>query len=89
VADRDPVRYLFLRMEQTVDGSGEWTVELSDCRRRVNEGGHGMHRYEGEAEARTAVAAIYALSRHLMPLPTRDPQHREPPRWRVRAYDPV
>ncbi|GAB3861682.1 hypothetical protein ACFPIJ_12030 [Dactylosporangium cerinum] len=86
--DRDPVRHLFVRLEETMDGSGLWTVELSDCRRPASEGGHIMHRYRCEAHARSAVAAIYALSRHLEPLPTWDPQRCEQARWRVRAVAP-
>lgn len=76
-------------MEETVDGSGQWTVELSDCRRRAGEGGHVMHHYRHEGDARAAVAAVYALSRHLEPLPTWNTRHSEPPRWRVRAYEAV
>ena len=86
--DRYLVRHLFIRLEETMDGSGVWTVELADCQRRAAEGGHVMHHYGGEADARTAVAAIYALSRHLSPLPTWDSQRWELARWRVRTYLP-
>lgn len=82
--DRDPVRHLFVRLEEAMDGSGEWTMELSDCRGRAGEGGHVMHRYNCETDARTAAAAIYALGLHLEPLPTWNPQHHEQARWRVR-----
>ncbi|MEV6930885.1 hypothetical protein AB0M46_41225 [Dactylosporangium sp. NPDC051485] len=86
--DRDPVRHLFIRLEETMDGSGVWTLELADCRRRASDGGHVMHRYSCEANARTATVAIYALSRHLAPLPIWDPDRREQARWRVKVYSP-
>ncbi len=84
--DRDPVRHLFVRMEETMDGSGVWTVELHECRGRRGDAGKAMHRYATEADAR---AAIYQLSRHVAPLPTWDAQRREPGRWRVRVYEPT
>jgi hypothetical protein len=31
-SDRDPVRHLFVRMEEHMDGTGVWTVELHECR---------------------------------------------------------
>jgi hypothetical protein len=65
-----------------------WLITGTDCRRRADEGGHVMRRYGCEADARTAVAAIYALSRHMAPLPTWDPQRCELARWRVRIYPP-
>ncbi|GAA3449708.1 hypothetical protein GCM10018962_15410 [Dactylosporangium matsuzakiense] len=86
--DRDPVRHLFFRVEQTLDGTGEWTVELSDCRRRADDGGRTQRRYSCETDARTALAAVLTLSRHLPPLPTWDPQLCEPARWRVRSWLP-
>ncbi|GAB3852243.1 hypothetical protein ACFPIJ_42280 [Dactylosporangium cerinum] len=83
--DRDPVRHLFVRLEEAVDGSGVWTVELSDCRLHTRDGGHAIHRYNCEADARMAVALIHTLGTHLDPLPTWNPQQREHARWRVRA----
>jgi hypothetical protein len=48
-----------------------------------------MHLYPAEADARDALAAIYALGRHLEPLPTWDPTQWERGRWRVRVYEPT
>jgi hypothetical protein len=87
--DRDPVRHLFVRMEESMDGSGVWTVELHECRGRRGDAGKAMHRYAIQADARAALAAIYLLSRYLAPLPTWDPQRVEPGRWRVRVYEPT
>jgi hypothetical protein len=87
--DQDPVRHLFVRMEECMDGSGVWTVELHECRGRRGEAGRAMHRYAAEGDARAALSAIYRLSRYLPPLPTWDPQRLEPGRWRVHAYQPT
>jgi hypothetical protein len=84
-SDRDPVRHLFVRMEEHMDGSGVWTVELHECRGRRGEGGKAMHRYPSESQAKEALHLIYQLSRHLAPLPTWDDQQREDGRWRVRG----
>lgn len=87
--DPDPVRHLLARLCERVDGSGLWTVELFECRGRIGEAGKAMHSYGSEDDAREALAVIYRLSRHLAPLPTWDPQHVEPGRWRVIAYEPT
>jgi hypothetical protein len=58
--DPDPVPHLFVRMEEAMDGSGTWTVELSECRGRCGTAGNAPHRYSAEADARAALAAIYA-----------------------------
>jgi hypothetical protein len=58
-------RHLFLRVEQDMNGTGEWTVELQDCHRA----GRGIKRTFGsEQDARTATTCIYSLTRHLGPL---------------------
>ncbi|WP_327007576.1 hypothetical protein OHA72_10080 [Dactylosporangium sp. NBC_01737] len=87
--DRDPVRYLFLRVEEFVDGSGVWSVELHECRGRRDAAGRARHSYPSEADARAALAVIYRLSEFLEPLPTWDEQQLEPGRWRVRVYEPT
>ena len=87
--DRDPVRYLFVRMEEHVDGTGAWTVELHECRGRRGDPGKAKHSYATETEARAALNAIYQLSRRLVLLPTWDPQEMEAGRWRVRVYEPT
>lgn len=87
--DRDPVRHLFVRLEEAMDGGGTWTVELSECRGRRGADGNAVHRYPAEADARAALDAIYRLGRHLGPLPTWDPQRAESGRWRVRVYEPT
>jgi hypothetical protein len=70
--DRDPVRHLLARLCEYVDGSGTWTLELFECRGRHGEAGKAMRRYASEHDARLALALIYRLSRHLVPLPTWD-----------------
>lgn len=86
-SDRDPVRHLFLRVEQTMDGTGVWTVELHECRGRLGTAGKAMHRYPTEADARAAVDLILQLSRHLVPLPCWDSGRSEPGRWRICDYE--
>jgi hypothetical protein len=87
--DADPVRHLFLRLTETVDGSGVWTVELQECRGRRGQAGTAMRSYPNEVDARTAVQLICQLSCYLAPLPTADGQRREAGRWRLRTYEPV
>jgi hypothetical protein len=53
-------RYLFLRLEQDLNGAGEWTVELRDCHRGSD--GHAQRAYHDEQDARSAMRCIYALS---------------------------
>ena len=84
--DKDPVRHLFTRLEEHMDDSGIWTVELRECRGR---GGKAAHSYPTESEARDSLDMIYRLSRHLAPLPTWDQGQVEPARWRIRVYDPT
>lgn len=86
--DRDPVRHLFVRLEELMDGSGVWTLELQECRGRRGEAGRAMRRYNNESDARTALRLVYVLSSHLAPLPGWDPNHAERGRWRVRTCEP-
>jgi hypothetical protein len=88
-SDRDPLRHLFLRVEEAMDGSGVWTVELFECRGRRGEAGKVLRRFDGEADARRAVDLVCRLSRYLVPLPTWEAQRCEQGRWRLRAYDPA
>lgn len=76
-------------MEERVDGSGVWIVELHECRGRHGDAGKAMHSYPSESSARDALDLIYRLSRHLMALPTWNEQQVEEGRWRVRVYEPV
>ena len=85
--DRDPRYHLFVRLEERMDGSGEWTVELRRCDGR-GEGAYARHVYPTEVEAGHALQAIYSLSRHLEPLPTYSEQ-MEVGRWRRRTYQPT
>lgn len=62
-------RHFFLRVEQDMNGTSEWTVELRDCHRGSD--GRTLRTYRNEQDARTAVACIYALTRHLGPLDDR------------------
>jgi hypothetical protein len=87
--DTDPVRHLFLCMEERMDGSGVWTVELHECRDRRGDAGKAMHSYPSETAAREALDLIYRLSRYLVPLPTWNEQQVEDGRWRVRVYEPA
>lgn len=83
----DPVRHVFVRLEQRVDGSGSWTVEVHLCRERRGHPAAAMHVYPDEESARAAVRAMYALGRHLDALPTWNPDRCEPGRWRVQKYE--
>jgi hypothetical protein len=85
-SDRDPVRHLFVRLEQYMDGSGAWTLELHECRGRRGVAGKAEHRYATETDARTALVGICALSNHLAPLPTWTDSKAEPGRWRMLTY---
>jgi hypothetical protein len=87
--DHDPVRHLLVRMQEHMDGTGTWTVELYECRGRRGDAGNAMHSYVTETDARAALNAIYQLSRHLTPLPTWQPQKVEPGRWRTHVYEPT
>ena len=87
--DADPVRHLFVRLEERTDGSGTWTVELHLCQARRNQPGAAMQIYATEADARAALQAIYRLSRHLIDLPTWDPAVLAPGRWNVRTVEPT
>jgi hypothetical protein len=84
--EHDPVRHLFLRLEERRDGSGTWTVELFECRGDRGNAGMAMRVYPDEAQARTAVLAIYTLAHHLERLPTWEPDRCEVGRWRVLTY---
>jgi hypothetical protein len=77
-------RHLFLRVEQDMNGTGEWTVELRDCHRA----GRGIKRtFRSEQDARTATTCIYALTRHLGPLEDRFSGPAEEGRWTIRTYN--
>jgi hypothetical protein len=73
-------------MEEHMDGTGVWTVELHECWGRRGAAGKAMHGYPSASQAGEALHLIYQLSRHLAPLPTRDERQREDGRWRVRVY---
>jgi hypothetical protein len=89
-SDRDPVRHLFVRLEESMDArTCGWTVELHECRGRRGEAARARRSYVTEADARAALNVIYRLSRHLAPLCTWDPQMSEPERWRTRIYEPT
>jgi hypothetical protein len=77
-------RHLFLRVEQDLNGTGEWTVELRDCHRA---GSWIKRTFSSEQDARTATACIYALTRHLGPLEDRFSGQTEEGRWKIRSYD--
>jgi hypothetical protein len=86
--DQDPVRHLFLRLQERMDGSGVWTVELHRCAVRRADGGAVDREYRAEADARTAVRLIYALTKHLVDMPTWAPDVTETGRWHTRTYEP-
>jgi hypothetical protein len=77
--------HLFVRLEQSMDVLDEWTVELRDCARGVD--GRVAKVYSSEADARTALTCIYALSSHLGPLSDRFGGPAEVGRWEVHSYD--
>ena len=87
--DDDPVRHLFVRLEERTDGSGTWTVELHLCQARRTKPGTAKRMYATGADARAALQAIYLLSRHLVDLPTWDPAVTAPGRWKVRVGEPT
>ena len=71
-------RHLFVRLQQDMNGTGEWTLELHDCHRAA--GGHVARVYDNESDARAALACIYALTRYLEPL-------TEVGRWEIKTYE--
>lgn len=77
------VRRLFIRLEQDLDGTGEWTLELRDC----STGAEGWARkvYGDEGDARLALQLIYGLARHLC-LPHEQGTRQAKGRWEVRSY---
>jgi hypothetical protein len=70
-----------------MDGTGTWTLELHQCGNR--EGGKATNIYQSEADARTALGAIYELSRHVCDLPTWDPTITQQGRWRIHSRPPT
>jgi hypothetical protein len=80
-ADRHP----FLRLQQDMNGPGEWTLELHDCHRGADV--RVTRVYDSEHDARTALACVYVLTRHLGPLPDRFSGPVQLGRWAVRCYD--
>jgi len=78
-------RHLFACLEQSMDVVDEWTLELHDCCRGAD--GTVRQVYTCEADARAALACIYALSKHLGPIPDRYGGPAEVGRWEVRTYD--
>jgi len=56
-------RRLFVRLQQDMNGTGEWTLELHDCGKAAD--GRATRVYDNEQDARTALALVYALTRHL------------------------
>lgn len=87
--DSDPVRHLFLLLEERMDGTGIWTLKLRLCLARREDASTAEQQYDTEAQARTALQAIYTLSRYLCPLPTWDPETFEVGRWRIRTQKPT
>lgn len=82
--DRDPVRHLYVRLEERMDGSGVWTLGVREC---SGLGRKTMRCYGNEADARDRLQAVYALySRQQLPM--WDPEQREEARWRVRTFPP-
>jgi hypothetical protein len=84
--DRDPVRHLFVRVTEHMDGSGRWSVELHECRGQARK---VMRTYDTGSEARTALDLICRLARHLAPLSTWDSERIEPGRWRMLGGEPA
>jgi hypothetical protein len=84
--DDDPVRHMFVRLEERMDGTGTWTLELHLC---ADEDGRATNVYSDESDARAALDAIYRLSRQLGELPTWDPTIRQPGRWTIRTRPPT
>lgn len=80
-ADEHP----FVRLEQDMNGSGEWTLELRDCRQGAD--GRVRRVYRNERDARTALACLYALTRHLGPLHDHFSGLAEVGRWEIRTFD--
>jgi len=78
-------RHLFVCLEQSMDVVDEWTLELRDCDKGAD--GRVRQDYTNEADARAALACIYALSRHLGPLEDRYGGPAETGRWEIHSYD--
>lgn len=77
--------HLFVRLEQDMNGSGEWTLNLHDCRQ--GQEGQVDKVYTSEVHAREALACIYALTKHLGPLTDRFGGPSEIGRWEVHTSD--
>jgi len=78
-------RHLLVRLVQNMNVADEWTLELHDCAKGAE--GQVRHVYGCEADARAALACIYALSRHLGPLADRFGGPAELGRWDVHTYE--
>jgi hypothetical protein len=78
-------RHLFVRLQQDMNGTGEWTLELHDCRQGAD--GRVMRVYDNEHDARAALDLVYALARHVEPLQDRFSDVAEFGRWEVHTYD--
>jgi hypothetical protein len=78
-------RHLLVRLQQDMNGTGEWTLQLRVCHRAAD--GHVTRVYVEKDDACTALACIYALARRLGPLPDRCTGSVELGRWEVRTCD--
>jgi len=82
---RYAARHLFMRLEQDMNGTGEWTLQLSDCGKGAE--GRVIRVYPCKSDARQALAFIYALTQHLGPLTDRLGNESETGRWEVHSYE--
>jgi hypothetical protein len=78
-------RHLFVRLQQDLNGSGEWTLELRECHRAAD--GHVSRVYGDEHDARATLACIYALSKHLASGGVEGNDLVGTGRWEIRSYD--
>jgi hypothetical protein len=78
-------RHLFVRLEQRMDGSGQWTLEVAICGRRAD--GWAKRVYETEQDARQTLACVEALGLLMGPLADHYDGAEEFGRWQLRHYD--
>jgi hypothetical protein len=77
-------RHLFVRLEQHMDGSGRWSLEVADCARGAD--GRVIRVYDGEQDARQALASVQALSL-LLTLVDHYDGTPQTGRWQISQYE--
>jgi hypothetical protein len=74
-----------VRLQQRIDATGRWTLEVSDCARGAD--GRAIRVYETEHDARLAWDCVQKLGVLLGPLVDRYDGTEEHRRWQTKHYD--